>query len=64
MRKWTGTAEEGERKFKGWSDNGHKAFERWTVSIKSDVEIGRYTLWERHSERPKLKRRTQGELVM
>jgi hypothetical protein len=26
FKRWTGMADEGERKFKGWSDNGHKAF--------------------------------------
>ena len=46
MKKYTGMAEEGEWKFKGWSDNGHKAFEMWTMSIKTDVEMGRYKLWE------------------
>ena len=46
LKKYTGIADEGERKFKGWSDNGHKAFEMWTMSIKTDVEMGRYKLWE------------------
>jgi hypothetical protein len=28
LRKWTGSADEGEQEFKGWSDSGHKAFEQ------------------------------------
>ena len=47
MKKYTGMADEGERKFKGWSDSGHKAFEEWIVSIREDVETGRYALWEK-----------------
>jgi hypothetical protein len=47
LKKWTGNAEEGERRFKGWSDNGHKAFEHWTSDIKTDVRNGKYTLWEK-----------------
>ena len=46
-KKWTGTADDGERKFKGWSDNGHKAFERYTQVIKADVEGGRCARWEK-----------------
>ena len=47
VTKWTGTADEGERKFKGWSDNGHKAFVEYTMNIKKDVTSGKHTLWER-----------------
>ena len=47
LKKWTGNAEEGERRFKGWSDNGHKAFEHWTSDIKTDVRNGKYALWEK-----------------
>ena len=46
-KKWTGTADDGERKFKGWSDNGHKAFERHAQVIKADVEGGRCARWEK-----------------
>jgi hypothetical protein len=46
LKKWTGPADEGERKFKGWSDNGHKAFEQSTMDIKNDVQRGMYALWE------------------
>jgi len=47
LKKWTGLADQGERKFKGWSDNGHRAYENWTMSIKDDVDMGRYTRWEK-----------------
>ena len=46
-KKWTGTADDGERKFKGWSDNGHKAFKRHTQVIKADVVGGKCALWEK-----------------
>ena len=47
LKKWTGTAEEGERRFKGWSDSGHRAFELWTLAIKTDVRDGNYVIWEK-----------------
>ncbi len=47
FKKWTGTANEGEWKFKGWSDNGHKAFVQHTMNIKSDVASGQCALWEK-----------------
>jgi hypothetical protein len=47
LKKWTGLADEGERKFKGWSDSGHKAFEQWTMSVKNDVRSGTHALWEK-----------------
>ena len=47
LKKYTGLADTGERKFKGWTDSGHKAFENWTVSIKCDVERGKYSIWEK-----------------
>ena len=47
MRKWTGVANDGERKFKGWSDKGHEAYVKWTVAIKDDVDAGRYSSWEK-----------------
>ena len=46
-KKWTGAADEGERKFKGWSDNGHKAFEQSIMDIKNDVQSGLYDIWEK-----------------
>jgi hypothetical protein len=46
-KKWTGAADETERKFKGWPDNGHKAFKRHTHDIKADVEGGKCALWEK-----------------
>jgi hypothetical protein len=46
LKKWTGAADEGERKFKGWSDNGHKAFEQSTMDIRNDVQSGMYAVWE------------------
>lgn len=46
LKKWTGVADNGERKFKGWSDKGHEAYVQWTVAIKADVDAGEYTLWE------------------
>ncbi len=61
LRKWTGPADEGERKFKGWSDSGHKAFEQSTVNIKIDVQRGTYAIWEKafrevHIEQEKSKK--------
>jgi hypothetical protein len=47
LKKWTGAADEGERKFKGWSDNGHKAFEQSIMDIKNDVQSGLYAIWEK-----------------
>jgi hypothetical protein len=47
LRKWTGPADDGERKFKGWSDSGHKAFEQSTMNIKNDVRRGSYAIWEK-----------------
>jgi hypothetical protein len=47
LKKHTGLADEGERRFKGWSDKGHKAFEACTMSIKDDVVSGKHALWER-----------------
>jgi hypothetical protein len=47
LKKWTGTADQGERKFKGWSDNGHKAFVVYTMNIKDDVANGKYAIWEK-----------------
>ena len=47
FKKWTGTADAGERKFKGWSDNGHKALEQYTHAVIADVEEGRCALWEK-----------------
>ncbi len=47
LRKWTGPADEGERKFKGWSDSGHKAFDQLTMNIKNDVWRGSYAIWEK-----------------
>jgi hypothetical protein len=37
FKKWMGTADEGEQKFKGWLDNGHKAFMWHTTDVKKDV---------------------------
>jgi hypothetical protein len=61
LRKWTGPANEGERKFKWWSDSGHKAFEQLTMNIKSDVRRGTYATWEKafqevHVEQEKTKK--------
>jgi hypothetical protein len=66
LKQWTGTAMEGERKFKGWSDNGHKAFVKCTKSIKEDVTSGKYTLWERafrevHERLEETKRTTEDQ---
>jgi hypothetical protein len=47
LKKHTGKADEGERKFKGWSDNGHKAFVAHAMSIKDDVTSGKCAIWER-----------------
>jgi hypothetical protein len=47
LKKWTGVADEGERKFKGWSDKGLKAYEKWTIASKEDVDAGKYMLWEK-----------------
>ena len=47
LKKWTGAADEGERKFRGWSDNGHQAFEQSTMDIKNDVQSGMYAIWEK-----------------
>jgi hypothetical protein len=47
LKKWTGAADEGERKFKGWLDNGHKTFEQLTMDIKNDVQSGMYAIWEK-----------------
>jgi hypothetical protein len=61
LRKWTGQADDGERKFKGWSDSGHKAFEQLTMNIKNDVRRGTYITWEKafqevHVEQEKTKK--------
>jgi hypothetical protein len=47
LKKHTGEADEGERKFKGWSDNGHKAFVACAMSVKDDVTNGKHAAWER-----------------
>jgi hypothetical protein len=47
LRKWTGTAGQGERKFKGWSDSGHKAYEKWTTEIREEEDNGTCRNWER-----------------
>ena len=62
MKKGTGLPDKGEQKSKGWSDNGHKAFEQWTVSIKHDVSMGRYILWEKAFREAQAKQREAREI--
>jgi hypothetical protein len=48
LKRFTGTPTSSEeRRFKGWSDTGHKALEDMVKEIKTDVEGGRYMVWER-----------------
>jgi hypothetical protein len=47
LKKFTGTASAGQRKFKGWSDGGHIAMEMTTKKIKADVDSGKYAIWEK-----------------
>ena len=47
LREFTGVPSEGERKCKGWSDEGMLAFEKHVMTIKKDVEDGKYLAWER-----------------
>lgn len=46
MKRWTGSADKGERKFKGWSDTAHQIYEKWTTDIQEDDKAGKYKLWE------------------
>jgi hypothetical protein len=51
FKKQTGTADEGERKFKGWSDNGHKAFMQHTTVSKRMWQVANTIFGRRHSKR-------------
>jgi hypothetical protein len=47
LKKFTGAASAGQRKFKGWSDGGHIAMENTAKEIMEDVDSGKYAIWEK-----------------